>query len=197
MPDIILASTSPYRRELLARLQLPFTVESPAVDEQLTSGEAPRDRASRLAEAKARAVSQDSPQSIVIGSDQVAHLDDRIFRKPGNHENAHDQLAACSGQTVIFSTALSLVSGDRTWSTIEDYKVRFRRLTRAQIEQYLILDKPYDCAGSFKAEGLGITLLESTYGRDINALYGLPLIALIDGLTHFGYSLDTLTLRPK
>ncbi|MGE3863882.1 MAG: Maf family nucleotide pyrophosphatase, partial [Burkholderiaceae bacterium] len=178
---LILASTSRYRRELLQRLRLPFSVESPQVDETALPGETPSQLALRLAAAKARAVAQRHPTALVIGSDQAATLDDRLaIGKPGSHENAVAQLRAASGRTLRFFTAVSLQRQDDGFEATElvETRVRFRRLDEAEIERYLRLEQPYDCAGAAKAEGLGIALLEAIDGDDPTAIIGLPLIAL-------------------
>ena len=188
MPSIILASSSPYRRQLLTQLGLPFEWCSPDIDETALSGEAPAALASRLAETKARALATHYPQHWIIGSDQVACLDGRILGKPGNIDNARRQLRACSGQRVEFLTGLCLLnSGDDTCATIvEPFAVKFRPLTIEQIDRYLEREQPFDCAGSFKAEGLGIALFERLEGDDPNALIGLPLIQLVSLLQRAG-----------
>lgn len=180
MPPLILASTSRYRRELLSRLRLPFEVCAPEVDETPLTGEAPQALSLRLAIAKARAVAQLHPQALVIGSDQVAHCDGRILDKPGTHENAVQQLRFMRGRTTLFDTALALVNGEsgRVQSEIVSISVRLRDVGDQQIEQYLRLEQPYDCAGSAKSEGLGIALMDQLSGDDPTALVGLPLIAL-------------------
>lgn len=178
---LILASTSRYRRELLERLRLPFEVRSPEVDETPQPGEAPGALALRLAAAKARAVAAHYPQgALVIGSDQVAHCDGRIMGKPGNHERAVEQLRAMRGKTTIFDTALCLLdaASGREQLGLVPTLVRLREFDDAEMEAYLRLDQPYDCAGSAKAESLGIALMESMQGDDPNALIGLPLIEL-------------------
>lgn len=179
-PRIVLASTSPYRRELLGRLHLPFELRAPAVDEAARPGEAPRDTALRLAEAKARAVGHDCPRALVIGCDQVADLDGAHWGKPGNHENAVAQLKTMRGRSVVFHTALALLNtGSGALQTAEiPTRVRFRRYSDAEIERYLELERPYDCAGSARIEGLGIVLVEEVSGGDPTALIGLPLIEL-------------------
>jgi len=193
MSDLILASTSPYRRELLQRLRLPFEVVAPQVDETPIEGEAPAAAASRLARAKAEAVAGaqagDRPAALVIGSDQTATLDGRqILGKPGNHQRARAQLQAASGREMLFHTALAVVrrSDGFAEQRIVQTRVRFRELTDAAIEAYLAAERPYDCAGSAKAEGLGIVLIASIEGPDPTALIGLPLIALTDALRSAG-----------
>lgn len=177
---LVLASTSRYRKSLLERLGLPFECADPAVDERALPGEAPAATAQRLAEAKARAVAARFPQAMVIGSDQVASCEGALLEKPGNHANAVRQLTAMSGRTASFDTAVALCdsAGGTLRSTVVPCQVRFRRLTAAQIEDYLRREQPYDCAGSAKAEGLGIALIERIECDDPTALVGLPLIAL-------------------
>jgi len=173
-----LGSTSAYRRELLERLRIPFTVESPHVDEIPLPGEAPAALARRLALAKARAVAERFPDSVVIGSDQVADLDGQPLGKPGNHARAVEQLQRMRGNTVIFQTAVAVVCAHSGFvqEALAPVKVKFRDLTDAEIEAYLLAEKPYDCAGSAKSEGLGIALLDSIENDDPTALVGLPLI---------------------
>lgn len=188
--QIVLASTSAYRRELLARLGLPFEVAAPRVDETALPGEAPQDTARRLAEAKARAVAVRFPGAIVIGSDQVAVLGDMTLGKPGDHATALRQLKAMRGKEVVFHTALCLchaVSGSVQTRVVPFY-VRFRDYSDAQIERYLEREQPYDCAGSARSEGLGIALIAEMRGEDPNALIGLPLIALTEMLAAQGVS---------
>ena len=175
---LILGSTSVYRRELLDRLRIAFTVERPEVDETPQPGESPADLAQRLALAKAQAVAQRFPQAVVIGSDQVADLHGEPLGKPGTHERAVAQLQRMRGQTVIFQTAVSVVCLATGFSetTIAPVRVVFRDLSDVEIENYLHAEQPYDCAGSAKSEGLGIALLESIDNDDPTALIGLPLI---------------------
>jgi len=175
---LILGSTSPYRRELMQRLRLPFEVQRPEVDETPLSGEKPADLALRLALAKAQAVAQRFPQAIVIGSDQVADLHGEPLGKPGNHANAVAQLQQMRGQTVVFQTAVSVVcmATGFAQSELAQVKVQFRHVSDAAIEAYLQAEQPYDCAGSAKSEGLGIALLERIDNQDPTALVGLPLI---------------------
>jgi septum formation protein len=189
-PRIVLASTSKYRRELLARLGLPFEVASPGVDEVPLPHETPPDTARRLAEAKARAVAARFPQSIVIGSDQVAVLEGRTLGKPGNHVNAVSQLKAMRAKEVVFHTALCLcnAASGRVETRVVPFCVRFRDYSDAQIERYLRREQPYDCAASARAEGLGIALIAEMRGDDPNALIGLPLIALTEMLAAQGVS---------
>lgn len=184
MPErpLVLASTSPFRRELLARLGLPFAIASPAVDETLLPDEDPAVGALRLSEAKARAVAASYPQALIIGSDQVACLDGRIFGKPGTHAEATRQLRAMRGQRVNFFTGLCLLDARSGKARLRGVPtlVTFRELADEEIEGYLRREQPYNCAGSAKSEGLGIALIARIDGEDPNALIGLPLIALCD-----------------
>jgi len=175
---LVLGSSSPYRRELLSRLRLPFTVEVPDVDESPRAGEAPWDLASRLALAKAHAVAARVPRAIVIGSDQVADLDGEPLGKPGNHANAIAQLRRMSGRVVVFHTALSVMCDEAGFAQhdLAPVRVRFRALADAEIEAYLRAEQPYDCAGSARSEGAGVALLEAIESDDPTALVGLPLI---------------------
>lgn len=183
MPDasplrLILASTSRYRREMLQRLRLPFDVVSPGVDESPRPGEAPRDLAVRLALAKARAVADQHPQAVVIGSDQVADLAGEAIGKPGTHERAVGQLQRMRGRSVVFQTAIAVVRQDAAFAVVDlaAVTVQFRHLSDPEIERYLRAEEPYDCAGSAKSEGLGIALLDAIHSDDPTALVGLPLI---------------------
>ena len=184
MPDsalsriLILGSTSPYRRELLQRLRIPFEVHRPEVDETPLSGETPTALAQRLALAKAQAVALRFPNAIVIGADQVADLNGEPLGKPGNHANAVKQLQQMRGQTVVFQTAVSVVCLATGFEQTElaQVKVQFRHVSDDAIEAYLQAEQPYDCAGSAKSEGLGIALLERIDNHDPTALVGLPLI---------------------
>jgi len=175
---LVLGSTSRYRRELLQRLHLPFTVTAPEVDETPLPGEAPRTLALRLALAKARAVAAQHPEAVVIGSDQVADLAGEALGKPGAHERAVAQLRLMSGQTVVFQTALAVVCHATGFEQVDlaPVEVRFRALADDEIERYLRAEQPYDCAGSAKSEGLGISLLDAIVSDDPTALVGLPLI---------------------
>ena len=184
---LILASTSAYRRELLERLRLPFEVISPKVDETPLPGEGTLDLALRLAKAKAAAVAQDHPQAWVIGSDQVADLCGAAIGKPGNFERAMAQLQLMRGATVTFQTALCLMHGDIETTVNIPTDVTFRKLPDDVLEAYLHAEEPYDCAGSAKSEGLGISLLESIKSDDPTALIGLPLIALSGLLREAGF----------
>ena len=188
MPPLVLASSSPYRRELLERLRLPFTWSAPAIDESRHMGESAEALVRRLAEQKARALSPNHPQHLIIGSDQVAVLADQVLGKPHTFERAREQLLAASGKSVTFLTGLALLdsqSGDCQVDCIP-FTVHFRDLSEAQITRYLQAEQPYDCAGSFKAEGLGVSLFRSTEGSDANSLIGLPLIRLVDMLHSAG-----------
>ncbi len=183
-PQIILGSSSIYRKELLQRLQIPFETEHPDIDEAPLPGESPEETAVRLAEAKARAVAKTYPHALIIGSDQVAALGNTPLGKPLNHQNAIKQLQLVQGQEVVFYTALCLLNSaaDRLQSRVIRYHVKFRPLSDRQIENYLCKEQPYHCAGSAKSEGLGIALIERMTGDDPNGLIGLPLIALVDML---------------
>jgi MAF protein len=178
---LVLASTSPFRRALLARLGLPFRTVAPAVDETRLPDEAPEALVLRLAEAKARAVAGEYPDALIIGSDQVACIDGDVLGKPGSRERAIDQLVQASGRTVTFYTGLCLLDADsgRTQVLCEPFRVHFRTLTRTRIEGYVERERPFNCAGSFKSEGLGIALFERLEGDDPSALVGLPLIRLV------------------
>ena len=175
---LILGSTSPYRRELLARLRIPFEVAAPEVDETPWPLETPQQLACRLAMSKARAVAAQHPSCVVIGSDQVADLQGQPLGKPGNHAKALLQLQQMRGKTVIFQTAVAVVCVEAKFAQMDlaQVKVKFRDLTDTQIEAYLHAEMPYDCAGSAKSEGLGIVLLEAIDNDDPTALVGLPLI---------------------
>ncbi len=187
--QLILASTSPYRKQLLARLQLPFTCVAPGTDETPAPGEAPAALAARLATAKARAIAQTHKDALVVGSDQVAALGDTIFGKPGDFNTAFTQLQQCAGQQVTFYTAVALVCEDQAFFEVEvvPFRVKFRSLSAEEISEYLRREEPYDCAGSFKCEGLGVVLFESLSGDDPTSLEGLPLIALSSLLGKAGY----------
>lgn len=186
--QLILGSSSIYRRELLQHLQIPFEVCSPDLDETPLHGETPEMTACRLAEAKARAVALTYPDALIIGSDQVAVLEGTQLGKPLTHANATKQLRFMRGKEVVFNTALSLFnsrSGNMQTRLIP-FRVKFRELSDQQIETYLTREQPYHCAGSAKSEGLGIALIERMSGDDPNALIGLPLIALVEMLAHEG-----------
>lgn len=177
---LILASTSPFRRELLARLGLPFETRDPDVEETRLAGEDGPMLVARLAELKARAVARREPGALIVGSDQAAALDGDILGKPGDHGRATAQLLRASGRTVTFYTGLCLLDGasGRLQIAVEPFRVAFRHLTPAQIDGYLRREQPYQCAGSFKSEGLGIALFERLEGDDPTGLIGLPLIRL-------------------
>ena len=187
---LLLASTSPFRRELLARLQLPFQVVAPLADETPRHGEQPPALVARLAESKARSVARREPGALVIGSDQVAVLEGDILGKPGDHARAMLQLSRAAGKTLVFYTGLCLIDSDSGRSQVDvvPFRVVFRALTLAQIDNYLRREQPYQCAGSFKSEGLGIALFERLEGEDPSSLVGLPLIRLIRMLEAEGVS---------
>ena len=190
MQPLILASSSPYRRELLSRLQLPFAVQSPDIDETVLPGETPEQTALRLAQAKARKVAEGYPDALIIGCDQVATLDGLQLGKPLTHDNAVKQLRLMRGRRVIFHSALCLYNAGNQHMQAEvvPFTVTFRSLSDEQIENYLHKEQPYQCAGSAKSEGLGIAVIASMQGDDPNALIGLPLIRLIDMLAQQGVS---------
>jgi septum formation protein len=191
---LILASTSPYRRELLQRLRLPFEAIAPHVDETPAPAEAPAALARRLALAKAQAVAKLHPQAVVIGSDQVADLAGQSLGKPGHHERAVAQLRQMSGRAVVFQTAVAVVCLAQGFAqeALAEVRVQFRELSDEEIEHYLRAEQPYDCAGSAKSEGLGIALLQSIASDDPTALIGLPLIRTCELLRAAGMEL----LRP-
>ncbi|MGA8137850.1 MULTISPECIES: nucleoside triphosphate pyrophosphatase [Pseudomonas] len=184
MLPLLLASSSAYRRELLTRLRLPFTCASPDIDESQRPGEAAIELVKRLAEEKARALAAHHPAHLIIGSDQVAVLDGRILGKPHGFEKAREQLLAASGTRVSFLTGLALFNSQTGACQVDcvPFSVQMRSLTVERIERYLHAEQPYDCAGSFKAEGLGVSLFQSTEGPDATSLIGLPLIRLVDML---------------
>lgn len=188
---VILGSTSPFRRELLVRLGIEFDCDSPDIDESHQAGETPEQLVVRLAEAKARAVGERHPNALIIGSDQVACIDGDILGKPGNKERAIEQLTRASGKAVTFYTGLCLLNSrtGRTQVLCEPFRVHFRTLSGDQIARYVDAEQPFNCAGSFKSEGLGITLFERLEGDDPNALIGLPLIRLIQMLGEEGIEL--------
>ena len=191
MHSLVLGSTSPFRRAVLDKLGIPFTTDSPDIDEAPLPNEEPQRLVARLAEAKARAVGQRHADALIIGSDQVACIDGRIVGKPGGHAVATRQLHAAAGKAVVFQTGLCLLNtaSGRVQVIAEPYTVNFRPLSDDQINRYLEREQPYDCAGSFKSEGMGITLFRSLQGRDPNTLIGLPLIALVDMLANEGVTL--------
>ena len=184
MPPILLASGSVYRRELLARLRLPFDYAAPEIDESPRPNESGTALASRLAQQKAQALASRYPEHLIIGSDQVAVLDEQLIGKPGTFERAREQLRAASGRSVSFLTGLCLYNARSGRSQVDciPFTVHFRELDDARIERYLRAEQPYDCAGSFKCETLGISLFRRTEGDDITSLVGLPLIRLVDML---------------
>jgi septum formation protein len=188
MPPLVLASTSPFRRELLARLALPFLTAAPEVDEARLPGEGPQALVTRLAEAKARAVGRAHPGALVIGSDQIACIDGALLGKPGDRERAIAQLTQAAGRVVTFYTGLCLLDtrGGQAEVVCEPFRVHFRDLTARQIAGYVDRERPFNCAGSFKSEGLGIALFERLEGDDPNALIGLPLIRLVAMLERAG-----------
>lgn len=190
-PKLVLASTSPFRRELLNKLGLPFETCAPDVDEQPRPGESPQALVTRLAEAKARAVATSHPGALVIGSDQVACIDGDILGKPGDRANAIAQLGRAAGQVVSFHTGLCLYDGanDTAQLHCEPFRVHFRQLDAGQIARYVDAEQPFNCAGSFKSEGYGITLFERLEGDDPNSLIGLPLIRLVAMLDRCGIAL--------
>lgn len=181
---LILASTSPFRRECLDKLNLPYETDSPNIDETPLENESITDMVIRLAEGKARAVASRHPDSLIIGSDQSALLHGKVLNKPGNYATAFTQLSAASAQKVVFQTGLCLLNTttDQIQSICVPYTVVFKKLTDLQIQHYLEIEKPYNCAGSFKSEALGIALFERFEGEDPNTLIGLPLIKLLEML---------------
>lgn len=188
-PTLALASTSPYRRELLARLRVPFEVAAPLVDETPRPGESPRALVERLSREKALAVAARFADALVIGSDQVAILDGVPLSKPGTHERAVAQLAAMRGRRIEFLTGVAVhaTATGATHARVVPYFVEFRDFADAEAEAYLAAERPYDCAGAAKAEGLGIALIRRMEGDDPTALVGLPLIALVDLLALHGF----------
>ncbi len=187
-PGLVLSSTSPFRKALLERLGIPFTTASPDIDESHHNGETPEELVCRLAQEKAQAVAGEHTSALIIGSDQVACIDGRILGKPGNRENAIAQLENASGKRVSFYTGLCLFNSAEGNHQVlcEPFHVHFRDLSHSMIERYLDAEEPYNCAGSFKSEGLGIALFERLEGDDPNALIGLPLIRLITMLANEG-----------
>ncbi len=194
-PPLVLGSSSPYRAALLRRLGLPFTTASPAIDESPLPGETPEAMVRRLTRAKAEAVAAEHPAHLIIASDQCAVCEGRVLGKPGDHERAVAQLLGFSGRAVRFLTGLALynsASGHLQLDVVP-YTVHFRELDRARVERYLRAERPYQCAGSFRSEGLGITLFRRMVGDDPNALVGLPLIRLTDFLAAEGIELPLQT----
>lgn len=186
--QLVLASTSPFRRDLLNRLGISFETANPQTDESPLPNEAPEDTALRLSEAKARAVAPLFPDALIVGSDQVAILEDRVYGKPGTHDNAVRQLQTMRGKTVNFFTGLCVLDARNGKAQVRGVptRVTFRDLTDGEIESYLRREKPYNCAGAAKSEGLGIAIIARMQGEDPNALIGLPLIALCDLLKEAG-----------
>ena len=187
MPILLLASTSPYRRDLLSRLRMPFETVRPQADETPRPAESPAGLARRLAADKALSVARDAPGAWVLGSDQVAELAGAPLGKPGGRDAAIAQLAAMSGRDVRFHTAICLVRGDARFEAMDTTRVRFRVLDRGELERYVDAEQPFDCAGSFKAEGLGIVLFDAIESHDPTALVGLPLIATARLLREAGF----------
>jgi MAF protein len=194
-PTLVLASTSPFRRELLNKLGLPFATAAPDIDESPLPDEEPESLVKRLSLEKAKAVAPDYPQALIIGSDQVACVDNQVLGKPGSHDKAMQQLKLTSGKTVTFLTGLTLYdsASGNSKTRCETVRVHFRELTDTQIDNYLQREQPYNCAGSFKSEALGIALFSKLECDDPNALVGLPLIRLIDLLKQFG--VDVLSFQ--
>ena len=192
-PTLILASSSPFRQQLLTKFNLPFQSFSPDIDESPIAAEKPEQLVARLSEQKARVSKQYFSEGLVIGSDQVAVFNDTILGKPHNKENAIKQLSSFSGHTVTFLTGLSVfdIQSDKAITTVVPFDVTFKSLTHEQIDAYCDAEQPYNCAGSFKSEGLGICLFEKLSGDDPNTLIGLPLITLTKVLAEFG--VDVLT----
>jgi septum formation protein len=188
---LVLASSSPFRRELLQRLGLNFSTDTPDIDEQALDGETPATLVQRLATEKAQSVAKKHPQALIIGSDQVACIDSGILGKPGNRKNAIAQLMAASGKTVTFYTGLCLFNSATQNSQVlcEPFQVTFRHLNEEQVTRYVDKEQPFNCAGSFKSEGLGVSLFERLNGDDPNSLIGLPLIQLIRFLANEGIML--------
>ena len=191
MTALILASTSPYRQQLLSRLGVPFETHPPGVDEAHIERESPADRALRLALEKARAVAYEHPQAVVVGADQVAACGDQLLDKPGSAARSREQLEALSGRTALFYTACTVLGGSRGLhlAHVDTTSVVFRKLSASEIERYVARERPFDCAGAFRAESLGISLFEYIESRDPTALIGLPLIWLAAALREAGFPL--------
>lgn len=189
--NLILASSSPYRRSLLQRLEIPFESESPDVDESQFEGETPAELVLRLAMLKASAIAPSYPDSLIIGSDQIAVVDDEILTKPGNHKNAKEQLKKLSNKSIVFLTGLCVINtvNNNIQKDCINYTVHFRDLTEDEIERYLLQETPYDCAGSFKSEGYGASLIQRMEGDDPTSLIGLPLIRLSEMLRDEGLNI--------
>lgn len=190
-PNLVLASTSPFRKVLLAKLNIPFTTTAPNIDEEPLGNETAQQLVSRLAQEKAKAVASTHPNALIIGSDQVATIEGQIVGKPGSKSKAIEQLMRASGKRITFYTGLCLYNSYTQKSQLccEPFHVHFRTLEQPQIERYLDIEQPYNCAGSFKSEGLGIVLFSQLEGNDPNTLIGLPLIRLIDMLANERLSL--------
>ena len=188
MIKLVLGSTSPYRKELLEKLNIPFDCDKPAIDETPLDGELPKALVERLAIEKAKAVARHHPNALIIGSDQIALYKEEILGKPHTIENAIKQLQSFSGQKVTFLTSLCLYNSETNQFKVivEPFNVHFKQLSKAQIAYYVETEKPLNCAGSFKSEGLGISLFEKLQGDDPNTLIGLPLIKLTELLSEFG-----------
>ncbi|HAD08632.1 MAG TPA: septum formation inhibitor Maf [Porticoccaceae bacterium] len=197
--QLVLASSSPYRKQLLERLQIPFECQAPGIDENALSGEAPSATVLRLAREKAQALHKHFPEHLIIGSDQLACHGGRMIGKPGKHERALSQLLSFSGQTVEFLTSVCVYNSKTQTSTeaLVSTEVSFRTLDKALIENYLRAERPYDCAGSFKAEGLGIALFEKVSSDDPTALMGLPLIQLCEQLAEQNFSVLSRKTQPN
>ena len=191
MTALILASTSPYRQQLLSRLGVPFETHPPGVDEAHIERESPADRALRLALEKARAVACEHPQAVVVGADQVAACGDQLLDKPGSAARSREQLEALSGRTALFYTACTVLGGSRglQLAHVDTTSVVFRQLSASEIERYVARERPFDCAGGFRAESLGISLFEYIESRDPTGLIGLPLIWLAAALREAGFPL--------
>ncbi|MDC1287991.1 Maf family nucleotide pyrophosphatase [Gammaproteobacteria bacterium] len=185
---LILASSSPFRKELLGRLQLKFDCLAPEVDESILADEDAVSYVRRLAAAKAQVIALQNPEAVVIGSDQCALLDGQILGKPGSHDNALQQLRRAQGKRVVFHTAICVMQVSRGFSALEDvpFEVEFRQLADRQLQHYLRVEEPYQCAGSFKAEGYGSCLFKRMHGDDPSALIGLPLFKLVEMLEAAG-----------
>lgn len=195
MKTLVLGSTSPFRKSILSKLNLPFECAKPNIDESPLSGETPEQLVQRLAIEKAKAVADQYPNAVIIGSDQVAVCNGKILGKPHNFENGVKQLTEFSGKEVVFYTGLCVFDSDteKTTALVEPFSVYFKELSQQEIASYLKAEEPYNCAGSFKSEGLGICLFEKLQGDDPNTLIGLPLIKLVDLLKQHG--IDTLSLQ--
>ncbi len=188
-PPLVLASSSPYRRSLLAALGLEFDVDAPDIDETISTGEAPADAVLRLAAEKTRTVAERRPEAVILGGDQCAVIDGDIIGKPGNRENAEAQLRRASGRTVTFLSAVTVVADNRLEQELVPVYVRFRDLDDATIRRYVEADRPFDCAGAIRSEGLGASLLTAIDASDPSALVGLPQITVCRLLRGFGFQL--------